>query len=307
MKEKRGPSLLKELPTGRWADRVGYHLSRGRKGDALRLLERLIEADLPLFNQSEWMARERRLAWMLRIELLLQWNRFSEALAWTCLEVEVNPANVAAAALKERLKRQLGLSPEQRRKGAEGAPRDAVTFEWKGVAGMRELKAMLERDVILPLQEPEIYERYRVSLPNGVVLYGPPGCGKTFIARNLAKKLGFHFEEIKPSSLSSTYVHGTQEKIGALFAEARKKKPCMLFFDELHRIGARITAAHAHLKILFRAIDIHRFKKIPLEPDDFLIRACLDGFYFVPGDDACFPHDTRHSRSYSRHIASQHP
>lgn len=99
--------------------------------------------------------------------------------------------------------------------------------------GMRDLKAMLERDVILPLQEPEVYARYLLTLPNGILLYGPPGCGKTFIARKLAVVAGFSFIEIKPGDLASIYVHGTQGKIAELFKNALKQAPCMLFFDEL--------------------------------------------------------------------------
>src|ERR1019366_4691819 len=98
---------------------------------------------------------------------------------------------------------------------------------------MRDLKAMLERDVVLPLQEPEIYARYRLGLPNGILLYGPPGCGKTFIARKLAEVAGFNFMEVTPGDLASIYVHGTQGKIAELFARAQKQTPCMIFFDEL--------------------------------------------------------------------------
>ena len=68
---------------------------------------------------------------------------------------------------------------------------------------MRDLKAMLERDVVLPLQEPEIYARYRLGLPNGILLYGPPGCGKTFIARKLAEVAGFNFMEVTPGDIAS--------------------------------------------------------------------------------------------------------
>lgn len=64
---------------------------------------------------------------------------------------------------------------------------------------MRDLKAMLERDVILPLQEPEVYARYRLKLPHGILLYGPPGCGKTHIARKLAAVAGLSFIEAKSS------------------------------------------------------------------------------------------------------------
>jgi transitional endoplasmic reticulum ATPase len=177
----------------------------------------------------------RRLAWLYRIELLREWGRLTEALAWACLEVEINPDNVAAVALKERLKREAGFL--RRPGGAEGPPADGARkttkTAWAGVAGMRDLKAMLARDVILPLQEPEIFARYRLNLPNGILLYGPPGCGKTFIARKLAAVAGFSFIEVKPGDLASIYVHGTQGLIAALFAKALKEAPCMIFFDEL--------------------------------------------------------------------------
>jgi transitional endoplasmic reticulum ATPase len=75
-------------------------------------------------------------------------------------------------------------------------------------------------------------KRFKVRLPRGVLFYGPPGCGKTFIARKLADLLRFTFIEVKPSDLASTYVHGGQEKIGALFKEAKEKAPALIFFDE---------------------------------------------------------------------------
>jgi len=119
--------------------------------------------------------------------------------------------------------------------GEATAPeRTAATADrWAGVAGMRELKAILERDVILPFLQPDIYRRYRISLPNGVLLYGPPGCGKTYIAEKLGKILGFHCISVKPSDLGSPYVHGTQKAIGELFDEASEHRPCLIFLDEL--------------------------------------------------------------------------
>ena len=215
-------------------ERIGLLMVRGQYRSALELLDKVIEDPLPLFQGQAWVTEERRLAWLYRIDLLRERDRMTEALAWACLDVEMNPDNVAAVALKERLKREAGFlrrkgGEEQRPTGEVKPPRT----DWDGVAGMRDLKAILERDVILPLQEPEIYAHYRLSLPNGILLYGPPGCGKTFIARKLAAVAGFSFIEVKPGDLASIYVHGTQKKVAELFADARKQVPCMLFFDEL--------------------------------------------------------------------------
>jgi transitional endoplasmic reticulum ATPase len=105
-----------------------------------------------------------------------------------------------------------------------------------GIAGMNELKDTLLNDVILPLKDKSIYEKYRVSIPNGMLLYGPPGCGKTFISRKFSEEIGYNFIEIKPSDLASIYVHGTQEKIGNVFKEAKENAPTIIFIDELDAI-----------------------------------------------------------------------
>jgi len=104
------------------------------------------------------------------------------------------------------------------------------------IAGMTELKETLFNDVIMPLKEKELYAKYKVSVPNGMLLYGPPGCGKTFIAMQFSEEINFNFIELKPSDLASIYVHGTQEKIGQVFKEAREKAPTVIFIDELDAI-----------------------------------------------------------------------
>ena len=101
------------------------------------------------------------------------------------------------------------------------------------IAGMNELKAQLTNEIINPLKEPQKYEKFKISLPNGYLFYGPPGCGKTYIARALAEEMGYEFMEISGSSIASIYIHGSVEKIGATFREAREKAPVLLFIDEL--------------------------------------------------------------------------
>ena len=234
--DKRGGGMNRKPESkpgigGTWTRKLASLLARHRYADAFRLLDRVIEDDLPLFRDSPEVLDGRRMAWLCRIDLLREQKRFAEALAWNCLECEINPQNVTAHALKEQLKRRLHLGFSEGHGRSAGADRD---FDgWEGVAGMRELKAILERDFILPLQEPELYERYRVDVPNGVLFYGPPGCGKTYIARALASRLDYTFFDVAPSDLASPYVHGTQEKIGELFAKAAEAAPSLIFFDEL--------------------------------------------------------------------------
>lgn len=101
------------------------------------------------------------------------------------------------------------------------------------VAGMTELKAQLQSDVIDLLQHPEEAKNLGLSIPNGLLFYGPPGCGKTFFAEKFAEEAGFNYKYIKCSDVASPYIHGGQSKIAAIFDEARKDAPTILFFDEI--------------------------------------------------------------------------
>jgi AAA+ superfamily predicted ATPase len=117
------------------------------------------------------------------------------------------------------------------------------------VAGMSALKKLLNEEVIEPLKHVEKYRRYKLTIPNGILMYGPPGCGKTFIARHLADELNYDFFEIVPSTLASTYVHGTVEKIQQAFAEAARHAPAMIFVDEFESLvpnRTSISAEHAY-------------------------------------------------------------
>lgn len=104
---------------------------------------------------------------------------------------------------------------------------------FSAIAGMQELKDRLYNDVIDLLNDEEGAEKYGITIPNGMLLYGPPRCGKTFFAERFAEEAGFNYKFIKTSDLASIYIHGSQEKIGLLFKEARREAPIILCFDEI--------------------------------------------------------------------------
>ena len=213
-----------------WFEKFQRMLALRRGNQALRLLNDVIENDLPLFDIDREITADRRIAWLCRIDLLREAGRLTEALAWACLECELHPGNVAAETVKEELKRLTRFGG--RLPVASATSREARMVRWSGLAGMRQLRAELEQGVIAPLLDPDLYRRYKVPLPSGILLYGPPGCGKTFIANKLAEIIGFKFFDISPSDLASVYVHGGQKLIKALFDKATTSAPAMIFFDE---------------------------------------------------------------------------
>lgn len=114
------------------------------------------------------------------------------------------------------------------------------------VAGMEELKQKMREEVIEPLHNPEEYHRYGVTIPNGMLLYGPPGCGKTFFAKHFAEEVGFCFMCITPATLKSRYVNATQENIAKMFKEAEENAPTVIFIDEMNELVPNRDDGNVH-------------------------------------------------------------
>ena len=107
---------------------------------------------------------------------------------------------------------------------------------FEAIAGMKELKSQLQLDVIDALRNPEEYAKYGVTIPNGILLYGPPGCGKTFFAKHFAEEVGFNYMLATPSTLKSRFVNATQENIAKMFQEAENNAPTIIFIDEINEL-----------------------------------------------------------------------
>ncbi len=108
------------------------------------------------------------------------------------------------------------------------------------VGGMTELESTIQRSVIGPVEQPEQFQEYGLDPVSGVMLYGPPGCGKTHIAGAIAGELDYAFLDVTPADLSSKYVGKPAENVQDVFTIAKANQPCVLFLDEIDAIaGAR--------------------------------------------------------------------
>lgn len=109
----------------------------------------------------------------------------------------------------------------------------------KDVGGMEDVKKRLHLSFLGPLQNPELMKAYGKSVGGGLMLYGPPGCGKTFIARALAGEIGAKFMAVGLSDILDMYIGESERKLHEIFNTARRAAPSILFFDELDAIGQK--------------------------------------------------------------------
>ncbi len=127
------------------------------------------------------------------------------------------------------------------------APAEAVdsfdaersTLKLADVAGMTQVKERLEAAFLAPMRNPELRKLYGKNLRGGLLLYGPPGCGKTFIARAVAGELGARFMTVLFADIIDMFVGQSERNIHELFEIARRNAPCVLFLDEVDAIGQK--------------------------------------------------------------------
>lgn len=110
------------------------------------------------------------------------------------------------------------------------------------VAGMADLKAILRRNFVDIVKNSKMAGQYGITPPNGILLYGAPGCGKTFVAEKIAQESGLKYEIFNPSDFGSIYIHGSQGKIAQTFKEAEENGPMILIFDEFDAIAPKRDA-----------------------------------------------------------------
>jgi transitional endoplasmic reticulum ATPase len=109
---------------------------------------------------------------------------------------------------------------------------------WGDVGGLEEIKSRLQEAVQWPLAHPELFQSLRLAPPKGALVCGPPGCGKTLLAKALATEAGVNFVSVKGPELLSMYVGESERSLRDVFRKARQAAPCIIFFDEIDALAA---------------------------------------------------------------------
>lgn len=113
------------------------------------------------------------------------------------------------------------------------------TITLAAVAGMEAVKRRLQIAFLAPLRNPDVMKAYGMTLRGGLLLYGPPGCGKTYLARATAGELGSRFIAVGLPDVLDMWLGESERKLHEIFEEARRHAPCVLFFDEIDALGQK--------------------------------------------------------------------
>jgi transitional endoplasmic reticulum ATPase len=115
----------------------------------------------------------------------------------------------------------------------------ADKIKFKDVGGLSAVKKTIHRKIILPFQKPSLFERFKKRAGGGILFYGPPGCGKTLLARATAGEVDAVFFSVSIADVLDMYIGESERKLHAIFEKARQNAPAVLFFDEIEALGGK--------------------------------------------------------------------
>ncbi|WP_063005411.1 ATP-binding protein [Nocardia salmonicida] len=127
----------------------------------------------------------------------------------------------------------------------DAATVERPTLRLADVGGMSEVKQQLDLTLLGPLRNPELAKAFGTSARGGLLLYGPPGCGKTFIASAVAGELGANFYPIEITDILDIYTGASERNVHSIFEMARRNAPCVLFLDEVDALGHKRSQMQA--------------------------------------------------------------
>uniref|UniRef100_A0A453SY86 AAA+ ATPase domain-containing protein n=1 Tax=Aegilops tauschii subsp. strangulata TaxID=200361 RepID=A0A453SY86_AEGTS len=149
-----------------------------------------------------------------------------------CSQNEMESLSVTMDNFEEAIKM---AQPSLRREGFSSVP----DVKWADVGGLDSLKQELDRCIVRCIKHPELYKKFGVDMQDGFLLFGPPGCGKTLIAKAVAHDAGANFIYKKGPELLTKYVGESESGVRKIFAHARTNSPCIIFFDEIDALTAK--------------------------------------------------------------------
>jgi hypothetical protein len=170
--------------------------------------------------------------------LLMKTGRDQAAARWSACEAEPEPEALRQGAAILRLVRTtaednaVALPPEPSR----------LRICFSDVGGLEHVKQQIRRKIIAPFEKPGLFRAFRKRAGGGVLMYGPPGCGKTMLARATAGEAKAYFVSIAITDVLDKWLGESERKLANAFALARARRPAILFFDELEALASRRRA-----------------------------------------------------------------
>jgi transitional endoplasmic reticulum ATPase len=165
-------------------------------------------------------------------------------------ELGSNIIGFASAARGIRSAARQGADEERAARALFAEDASAVSFA--DVGGLEDVKKQISRRIVTPFNKPSLFARYRRKAGGGVLLFGPPGCGKTLLARATAGECEARFVNVPVVDVVDKYIGEAERKLAAIFADARRDTPTVLFFDELEALaGSRSgNANQSHISLV---------------------------------------------------------
>ncbi|MCV6622885.1 MAG: ATP-binding protein [Cellvibrionaceae bacterium] len=177
-----------------------------------------------------------------------------------------------------------------------------VKTTFNDIVGLDEVKKQVNKKIILPFQKPSLFKRFKKKVGGGVLLYGPPGCGKTLLARATSGECKASFFNIEAADILDMYIGESEQKLRAVFEKARSEKPAVIFFDELEALAGKRehgkNATHNNIVSQFLSeldgfsqandgILVLASTNVPWSIDAAFLRpGRFDRMFFVPPPDA---------------------
>lgn len=178
---------------------------------------------------------------LLHTQALVKENLIADAIQTYQKVIQLNPDYTNQELDQQLRQQQQSVDVAQEIEGDQGLQShflQNVDMNFSHVGGMEEVKKEIDLKIIQPLLHPEIYKAYGKKIGGGILLYGPPGCGKTYIAKATAGQINAKFISVSLNDILDMWMGNSEKNLHNIFTLARQNKPCVLFFDEIDALGA---------------------------------------------------------------------